>query len=146
MQIGGGVSDQEKTIIAVMESCPSKCVISGVGGLGIGAIFGLFTASVDPMYTINPNRVPTLKEVALEMRNRAWSTGKNFALLGVMFSAFECNIESYRGKSDLFNGFISGFMTGGVLGLRAGLKPAIFGGIGFGLFSAVIESIMMQRH
>ena len=145
-QIGGGVSSQEKQIIAVMESCPAKCVISGVGGLGIGAIFGIFTASVDPMYTINPNKIPSLKEIAIEMRNRAWSTGKNFALLGIMFSAFECNIESYRGKSDLYNGFLSGFMTGGVLGLRAGLKPALIGAIGFGAFSTLIESIMTQRH
>jgi import inner membrane translocase subunit TIM22 len=129
-----------------MESCPSKCIISGIGGLGIGAIFGIFTASVDPMYTINPNKIPTMREIAIEMRTRAWSTGKNFALLGVMFSAFECNIESYRGKSDLYNGFMSGFLTGGTLGLRAGIKPALFGGIGFGLFSTLIESIMTQRH
>jgi import inner membrane translocase subunit TIM22 len=145
-QIGGGISEQEKKILSVMESCPFKCAISGVGGLGLGAIFGIFTASVDPMYTINPNKVPTMKEIALEMKNRAWSTGKNFALLGVIFSTFECNIESYRGKHDLYNGFMSGFLTGGVLGLRAGVKPALYGGIGFALFSTIIESILMSRH
>lgn len=83
----------------------------------MGAIFGIFTASVDPMYTINPNKIPTLKEIALEFKTRALSTGKNFALLGVIFSAFECNIESYRGKTDLYNGFTAGFLTGGVLGI-----------------------------
>lgn len=112
----------------------------------MGAIFGIFTASVDPMYTINPNKVPTLKEIAIEMRTRAWSTGKNFAMLGIMFSTFECNIESYRGRTDLYNGFMSGFLTGGVLGLRAGIKPAIFGGIGFALFSAAIEAVLMSRN
>jgi hypothetical protein len=85
-------------------------------GLGIGAIFGIFTASVDPMYTINPQKIPTMKEIALEMRNRAWSTGKNFALIGMLFSVYECNIETYRGKSDLWNGFLGGFCTGGTLG------------------------------
>lgn len=98
------------------------------------------------MYTINPHKVPTMKEIALEMRNRAWSTGKNFAVLGIIFSAFECNIESYRGKSDLFNGFWGGFCTGGILGLRAGLSPAILGGMGFGLFSVMIEFALMSRH
>ena len=80
------------------------------------AIFGIFTASVDPLYTINPQQIPTMKEIALEMRNRAWSTGKNFALIGMLFSVYECNIETYRGKSDLWNGFLGGFCTGGTLG------------------------------
>ncbi|RNA34451.1 PH domain-containing 6 [Brachionus plicatilis] len=145
-QIGGGIGPQEKMVMAAMESCPFKCLISGVGGLGMGAIFGIFTASVDPMYTINPNKIPTIKEIAIEMRTRAWSTGKNFAILGIMFSAFECNIESYRGKTDLYNGLMSGFLTGGTLGLRAGLKPAVYGGIGFGLFSLAIEYVLMSRH
>ena len=68
------------------------------------------------MYNINPQQIPTLKEIAVEMKTRALNTGKNFALLGVIFSAFECNIESYRGKTDLYNGFTAGFLTGGVLG------------------------------
>ena len=140
------ISKEEKMMISVMESCPTKCVISGIGGMGMGAIFGIFTASVDPMYTINPNKIPTMKEIAKEMGTRAFSTGKNFALLGILFSAFECNIESYRGKTDLYNGFMSGFLTGGVLGLRAGVKPGIIGGIGFALFSAAIEYALMSRH
>ena len=140
-----GVGAQEKQMMAIMESCPIKCAFSGVGGFGMGAIFGLFTASVDPSYTINPHKIPTLKEVAKEMGSRAYSTGKNFALLGVMFSAFECNIETYRGKTDLWNGTLSGFCVGGVLGLRAGIKPGIYGGIGFAMFSCLIESILMSR-
>ena len=112
----------------------------------MGAIFGVFTASVDPLHTINPHKIPSAREIAREMGTRAFSTGKNFALLGILFSAFECNIESYRGKTDLYNGFMSGFLTGGVLGLRAGVKPAIFGGIGFAIFSAAIEYALLSRH
>jgi import inner membrane translocase subunit TIM22 len=144
--ISGQISQQEFMMMHVMESCPVKSLISGIGGLGIGAVFGIFTASVDPMYTINPNKVPSMKEVAIEMGNRAWSTGKNFAVIGLVYSAFECNIESYRGKSDLFNGFISGFLTGGTLGLRAGVKAGIFGGCSFGLFSLAIEAALRSRH
>lgn len=110
------IAEQEKMVMAFFESCPTKCAMSGIGGFGMGALFGLFTASVDPMYTINPTQVPTLREIAREMGTRAYSTGKNFALLGIMFSAFECNIETYRAKTDLLNGFLSGFCTGGVLG------------------------------
>lgn len=96
----------EKRMHKVMESCPTKMAFSFVGGFGMGAIFGLFTASVDPQYNINPHRIPTMKELAVDMGKRAYSTGKNFALLGVMFSFFECNIESYRGK-ELLNIFIA---------------------------------------
>ena len=112
----------------------------------MGMVLGLFTASVDPLHTINPTRVPTMKEIAIEMKTRAWSTGKNFAIIGIIFSAIECNIESYRGKTDLYNGFLGGFFTGGLLGLRAGLKPGILGGAGFALFSVAIESVLMSRH
>lgn len=105
---------------------------------------GLFTASVDPMYSISPNRVPTTKEVFLEMKNRSISTAKNFALIGCMFSVIECNIESARGKTDGYNGFSAGFITGGLLGLRAGIKPAIIGGLGFAFFSAAIERLLMH--
>jgi mitochondrial import inner membrane translocase subunit TIM22 len=111
----------------------------------MGALLGLFTASVDPMYSINPNKIPTMKEIALEMKNRALSTGKNFAIIGVIFSAIECNIESYRGKSDLYNGGMAGFLTGGLLGLRAGVKAGLFGGVGFALFSVAIEAALMSR-
>ncbi len=89
----------EKRMHKIMESCPTKMAFSFVGGFGMGAIFGLFTASVDPQYNFNSSRIPTMKEMAVDMGKRAYSTGKNFALLGVMFSFFECNIESYRGRS-----------------------------------------------
>jgi mitochondrial import inner membrane translocase subunit TIM22 len=128
-------------MIAVMESCPVKCLFSAVGGFGFGAIFGVFTASTDPMID-QFGRRPTTREVALEMRNRAWSTGKNFAIIGVIFSGFECSISTYRAKHDLYNCAASGFMTGGLLGLRAGLKPGLFGGLGFAIFSTLIESYM----
>jgi len=59
---------------------------------------------------------------------------------------FECNIESYRGKTDLANGFLAGFATGGSLGLRAGVKAGMFGGISFGIFSMLIEYALASRH
>lgn len=103
---------------------------------------GVFTASIDPMYTISPDKIPTMKDIWREMRTRSISHMKSFAVIGAIFSCIECNIESARGKTDGYNGFTSGFLTGGILGLRAGIKPALFGGLGFALFSTLIESLL----
>lgn len=65
--------------------------------MGIG--LGVFTASIDPMSTIQttkPGATPTLKDVWREMRTRSASYAKNFALVGLIFSAVECRIESVR--------------------------------------------------
>jgi import inner membrane translocase subunit TIM22 len=105
---------------------------------------GLFTASIDPMSTVVPNKVPTMRDVWKEMKNRSLSHAKSFAMVGAMFSVIECNIEAARGKHDLYNGFSAGFLTGGILGLRAGIKPGLFGGLGFALFSTAIERFLMH--
>lgn len=63
--------------------------------MGVG--LGVFTASIDPMSTIQtskPDATPTLKDVWREMRSRSANYAKNFALVGLIFSAVECRIES----------------------------------------------------
>ncbi|KAI3389657.1 hypothetical protein SNEBB_001370 [Seison nebaliae] len=133
---------EQARIQKLMDSCSAKMVISGVGGVGLGAIFGIFTASIDPMSTITPAgqiKPPTTKQVFFEMKNRSISYAKNFAVLGIIFSGIECNIESYRGKQDIWNGTYAGAATGGILGFRAGVKAGIYGTIGFAGFSYLIE-------
>ena len=99
---------EELMVRNVMDSCPFKAAISCIGGtfylenfypnvlLGfvLGGIFGLFSASVDPMSTIHGAETPTTREVAREMYSRSLSHAKSFAMIGAMFAGTECILES----------------------------------------------------
>ena len=65
-------------------------------GLILGGLFGLFTASVDPLSTVTGVETVSTKTVAKEMYARAVSHGKNFAVIGALFAATECALESVR--------------------------------------------------
>jgi import inner membrane translocase subunit TIM22 len=108
----------------------------------LGAAIGLFSSSVNPTVPIGDTKQPSAREVLREMKGTMVSYGKNFAIVGAMFSAVECTIESYRGKSDWRNGTYAGGITGGIIGLRAGIKAGIFGAAGFAAFSTLIDYYM----
>ncbi|CAD5125222.1 DgyrCDS13461 [Dimorphilus gyrociliatus] len=128
---------QEIRIQRLFESCVFKSGLSCVVGGGLGAAFGIFTAGIDP--NITGTQTPTVKLVWKEMKFRTVSYAKNFALIGAMFAGTECVIESYRGKTELFNGTASGAIVGGVIGFRAGLQAGLLGAAGFAAFSAAID-------
>ncbi|XP_014665934.1 PREDICTED: mitochondrial import inner membrane translocase subunit Tim22-like [Priapulus caudatus] len=130
---------EELLIENTMESCTFKTVISCVLGFGLGGAFGLFTAGLDPSITGADARQQTAKEVVQEMGKRGMSYAKNFAVIGAMFAGTECVLESHRGKTDWKNGTLAGGITGGVIGLRAGVKPGLLGAAGFAVFSTVID-------
>lgn len=90
-----------------------------VSGYGLGAAVGLFTSSLMPNVTdTTAPQTQTAREILREMKNAMMSYGKNFAILGAVFSGVECCIESARGKSDWKNGTYAGGVTGGLIGLR----------------------------
>ncbi|KAM5180879.1 mitochondrial import inner membrane translocase subunit Tim22 [Mantella aurantiaca] len=135
-------SDEQKMMERVMESCAFKAVLACVGGFVLGGAFGVFTAGIDSNVGFDPKdpyRTPTAKEVLKDMGQRGMSYAKNFAIVGAMFSCTECLVESYRGKSDWKNSVMSGCITGGAIGFRAGLKAGVLGCGGFAAFSAVID-------
>ncbi|CAL8106558.1 unnamed protein product [Calicophoron daubneyi] len=136
---------EEMVVHRVMDSCPFKSMISCVGGFVLGGIFGLFTASIDPMSTMFGTETPSTKAVAKEMYGRSLSHAKSFAMIGFLFAGTECALETYRGRSDLLNSTLSGAIVGGAIGFRAGLQPAIVGGAGFAIFSTAIDYYFRHR-
>ena len=130
---------EELMMQTVMESCPFRGVMSFVVGGSLGAFLGLFSSSIAPHQAAVQM---TTKETLIDMKNTIGSSAKNFAVIGLMFASTECIIESYRAKSDMKNAVYSGFVTGGLLGLRAGVQGAVFGGCGFAAFSVVIDYFM----
>ncbi|ORX92821.1 mitochondrial inner membrane translocase subunit Tim17/Tim22/Tim23/peroxisomal protein PMP24 [Clohesyomyces aquaticus] len=203
-----GMTEQEQQMVKYMqmgmESCVGKTVMAGVMGGGLGALFGLFMASMrydTPMS--QPLPVPPLKgttvtakpttaasatvsssavssatatatlhpspSIALptapggttasipitdlplrqqlrlglrDMYRSSLSSGRNFALVGSIFSGTECAIEGLRAKNDLWNGVAGGCITGGILARKAGPQAVAVGCVGFAAFSAAIDGYM----
>jgi len=75
------------------------------------------------------------------MRLRAPVLGGNFAVWGLSFSIFDCAFAHIRKKEDPFNAIASGFMTGGVLAMRAGWKAAGKNAVIGGVLLAMIEGL-----
>ncbi|XP_015117028.1 mitochondrial import inner membrane translocase subunit Tim22 [Diachasma alloeum] len=134
-------TNEEKAIEAAMESCVFKSIMSCVLGFGLGAAIGLFSSSVNPNVAV-VEKQQTAREIFREMKTTTIGYAKNFAAIGCVFSAVECCIESYRGKSDWKNGTYAGGLTGGLIGLRAGVKAGIIGAAGFAAFSTAIDYYM----
>ena len=113
----------------------------GVVGFGFGAFFGLFSFAIQDPTRLDSQPQRT-REVMREGYQKTTSMGKNFAQIGCMFSLTECLIDSYLGTSGTRNRVYAGAITGGMIGLRGGIKPAVLGAAGFAAFSAVIDHFM----
>ncbi|KAF2091063.1 mitochondrial import inner membrane translocase, subunit Tim17/22 [Saccharata proteae CBS 121410] len=133
-----------------MESCAVKTIMSGVAGAGMGALFGLFMSSMrydNPISATGQEiaKLPLRQQLRSgfkEMGRASYSSGKNFGLIGAVFSGTECCIEGLRAKNDLYNGVAAGCITGGALAAKAGPQATAVGCAGFAAFSAAIDYYM----
>lgn len=88
-------TNEEKLIESAVESCFFKSFMACVLGYGLGAAIGLFSSSVNPnIATPGIEKTQTAREVFREMRSTTHGYAKNFALIGMVFSAVECTIET----------------------------------------------------
>ncbi|CAD1478876.1 unnamed protein product, partial [Heterotrigona itama] len=86
-------TNEQKLIESAMESCIFKSIASCVIGYGLGAAIGLFSSSVNPNVA-SVEKQQTVREVFREMKTTTLGYAKNFAVVGCVFSAIECAIES----------------------------------------------------
>ncbi|KAI9783393.1 MAG: Mitochondrial import inner membrane translocase subunit tim22 [Geoglossum umbratile] len=152
---GGMTPEQQQQMIernmrTAMESCVAKVIMAGGMGFALGGAFGLFMSSMSydtPMSAQGSQLADLpmreqLRRGFKDMGTRSFSTAKNFALVGAVFSGTECVIEGYRAKNDITNGVVAGCITGGVLAAKAGPQAAAVGCAGFAAFSAAIDYYM----
>ncbi|KAF4465013.1 Sugar transporter [Fusarium albosuccineum] len=65
--------------------------------------------------------------------------GGNFGIWGGLFSTYRCAVTGVRGKEDVWSAIGAGFLTGGSLAMRGGLREAVRGGIECAVLLAAIE-------
>lgn len=103
-------------------------------GMGLKGVIGAI-----PTPQVEKTISQHLKEGVFDMRVRAISQGRTFALVGAVYSGYECSIEWVRAKKDLKGAIASGFLTGATLAAQAGPQAMLLGGAGFAAFSVAIE-------
>ncbi|ORZ38037.1 mitochondrial import inner membrane translocase subunit Tim17 family protein [Catenaria anguillulae PL171] len=137
--------DVEKMLKAAWESCPVKAITSTGMGFIFGGAMGFFLSSIDFTSTTHIADKPfkeQLRIIGSEMKTRTVSSAKSLAVIGGIFSGVECGVESFRAKSDLYNGAIAGCITGGGLAARSmrnGPYGVLTGCAGFAAFSTAID-------
>ncbi|KAJ1569556.1 Mitochondrial import inner membrane translocase subunit tim22 [Nowakowskiella sp. JEL0078] len=134
---------------ALMESCPVKVAMAGVGGFAIGGLIGMFMSSLET-HAMNEDYLKMkfkdqVKFTFKDLGARALSSGKNFGKIGAIYSGSECIIESYRAKTDLYNSAVAGCVTGGILAANAGPQAMVMGCGSFAAFSIILEQKALQQ-
>lgn len=90
--------DLQLRVERFFESCAFKTGLSFAAGGVFGGAMGLFASSVNPNFAVDPAK-QTVKEIFRDMKTTTVGYAKNFAMVGAMFAAVECTIESYRAVS-----------------------------------------------
>lgn len=75
------------------------------------------------------------------VKARAPVLGGNFGVWGGLFSTFDCTVKAVRRKEDPYNAIFAGFLTGGTLAVRGGLRAMRNSAIGCACLLAVFEGV-----
>lgn len=135
----------------MMDMCPVRGVVSFVAGGVLGVFMGVLIGSwqlggpTGDAGLSDPTKLTTrqaLKEMGDMMASRARSWGRNFAVVGGIYSTIECFIERGRGSHDVKNPVLSGCLTGGLLAAKQGPVAILGGCAGFAAFSLAVEHLM----
>jgi len=127
---------------AIWDMCVVNVLLAGsmgyLAGLGFGFIFSAMEqAEVD-------TKLGARAQIAQVYRGtwkRMTSQAKGFSTFGALYMAFDCPLEKHRGKRDIWNAYVSGYLTGSTMALigHAGLKGAVLGGLSCAGFCGLIE-------
>ena len=142
----------QSQIDGFMNNCLTKTTLTTVAGGAMGMLFGMFFgANSVTMYGTIPEpgvKIPLKTQMIAhykDMIRSGTSMGRNFAVVGGMFSVTECLIEKSRGTSDHYNGLFSGFLTGGLLAYKGGLGAMASGAALFAAFSFVVDHFFQEK-
>ncbi|POW05593.1 hypothetical protein PSHT_10712, partial [Puccinia striiformis] len=113
------------------DPCPWVVLNDFGGAFAMGAIGGIVWHGVKGMLTGS----------LAAIKARAPVVGGNFGVWGGMFSSFDCLVKGYRQKEDPWNAILSGFMTGGALAARGGVRSMVGSAIGCGVLLGVFEGV-----
>jgi len=121
------------------EPCPDRIVEDLGGAFGMGCIGGFL------WYTIKGARNSPKGErwhgAMYLAKGRSPVLGGAFAVWGGTFSTFDCTLQFLRQREDHWNAIASGFLTGGVLAARAGIKSASRNAVVGGVLLGIIEGV-----
>ncbi|KAI9189835.1 Mitochondrial import inner membrane translocase subunit tim22 [Blastocladiella emersonii ATCC 22665] len=140
--------EMNKIAEEVWASCPVKAVTSSAMSFVLGGAMGLFLGSLDFHSTTEIAHLPLreqLKIIGKDMRGRVVGSAKSLGVIGGIFAGTECAVESFRAKSDVYNGAVAGCITGGGLAGRSGPKAALGGCVSFAAFSVAIDHFFIRR-
>ena len=138
--------------MAFAEACSSKAITSLVLGGGLGVVMGLVLGAwqgASPPVTLpgvpDPPKIPVqwqMREFGLSLARRSTRWGRNFGVMGGVFSAYECVVEKYRAKHDVYNAAAGGCLAGATFAVNQGPAAMCFGCAGFAAFSFAMEKLM----
>ncbi|KAL1844747.1 hypothetical protein VTK73DRAFT_1874 [Phialemonium thermophilum] len=121
------------------DPCPWVILNDFGGAFAMGAIGGAVWHGIKG-FRNSPYNERLIGSVTA-IKARAPVLGGNFGVWGGLFSTYDCAIKGIRKKEDPYNAIGAGFLTGGSLAMRGGLKAARNGAIGCAVLLAVIEGV-----